>query len=81
MRLRAQQLSLSPDAVPCRWALPLSVNVSLALPLRLRCVEQLEVYRLLIHILQPLSFAVVSEVLPHRHRLAGQASINAVSQR
>jgi hypothetical protein len=27
---------------------------------------------------QPLCFAVASEVLPHRHRLAGQASINFV---
>jgi hypothetical protein len=28
---------------------------------------------------QPLLFAVASEVLPRKHRLAGQAAINAVS--
>ena len=27
---------------------------------------------------QPLTFAIASEVLPHRHRLAGQACLNSV---
>ena len=44
-----------------------------------RRVSNLLICVLIFSFYQPLTFAVASEVLPHRHRLAGQAAINAVS--